>query len=381
MKVPLGQLLLAVGGLIWVTGCASIGPPEPPSLELPKPPSDLRAMRKGDKVTLSWTVPARTTDRQSVRYLGETRICRGLDPALSECGAPVGEVAPEKLATADKSPGQKVAATYTDVLSAELAPRDPAAELTYAVEVLNASGRGAGLSNRVRVPAVPTLPPPELTAELSGEGVILRWTGIPPDPEGARLWHAYRVYRRQESRQERSTRAVLVEEVKIGTTEIVDRNIEWEKTYYYHATIVSRVGMGLHPCSSQPSDSGTVGFTDCVGAVQIEGDDSPEVKIFAHDIFPPAVPSGLQAVFSGPGQPPFIDLIWAPVTDADLDGYNIYRREDRGAPVKVNQGPVKTPAFRDTQVAAGKTYFYSVSAVDLRGNESGRSEEASESVP
>jgi hypothetical protein len=39
------------------------------------------------------------------------------------------------------------------------------------------------------------------------------------------------------------------------------------------------------------------------------------------------------------------------------------------------------PAFRDARVVSGNTYFYSVSAVDLRGNESGRSEVASESVP
>jgi len=32
-------------------------------------------------------------------------------------------------------------------------------------------------------------------------------------------------------------------------------------------------------------------------------------------------------------------------------------------------------------VDAGKTYFYSVSSVDQRGNESARSDEASERVP
>jgi len=42
---------------------------------------------------------------------------------------------------------------------------------------------------------------------------------------------------------------------------------------------------------------------------------------------------------------------------------------------------VKTPAFRDSNVAAGRNYFYSVSAIDARGNESARSEEATESVP
>jgi len=69
------------------------------------------------------------------------------------------------------------------------------------------------------------------------------------------------------------------------------------------------------------------------------------------------------------------------VTDADLGGYEVYRREEGTAAVKLNSEAVKTPAFRDLQVKAGKTYFYSVSAVDLRGNESARSEEASERVP
>jgi hypothetical protein len=42
---------------------------------------------------------------------------------------------------------------------------------------------------------------------------------------------------------------------------------------------------------------------------------------------------------------------------------------------------VNTPAFRDSNVVPGHSYFYSISAVDVRGNESSRSEEASETVP
>jgi len=89
----------------------------------------------------------------------------------------------------------------------------------------------------------------------------------------------------------------------------------------------------------------------------------------------------LQAVFSGEGQQPFIDLIWAPGLEADLAGYNIYRREENGQAVKLNTELVKMPAYRDTAVQSGKTYIYSVSAVDVRNNESARSEEASERVP
>jgi len=100
-----------------------------------------------------------------------------------------------------------------------------------------------------------------------------------------------------------------------------------------------------------------------------------------HDVFPPAVPAGVQAVFSGPGQQAFIDLIWTPVGDADLAGYNVYRHEAGAAPMKVNAELVRTPGYRDSQVAPGKNYFYSVTAVDERGNESERSEEAEERVP
>jgi fibronectin type 3 domain-containing protein len=86
-------------------------------------------------------------------------------------------------------------------------------------------------------------------------------------------------------------------------------------------------------------------------------------------------------VFSGPGQQPFIDLVWAPVSDADLAGYNVYRRTEGSAGIKINVDLVKSPAYRDLSVGPGKRYLYSVTSVDVRGNESARSEEAGEAVP
>jgi fibronectin type 3 domain-containing protein len=142
----------------------------------------------------------------------------------------------------------------------------------------------------------------------------------------------------------------------------VDHAAGWQARYQYRITPVTIVPGGL-------------------GATQIEGDDSRPVEILVNDIYPPSIPSGLQAVFSGIGQQPFVDLTWAPVTAGDLAGYNVYRREASGPAVKLNIEPVKTPAFRDAQVQPGKTYVYSVSAEDVRKNESDRSEETSESVP
>src|SRR5262249_40342193 len=115
--------------------------------------------------------------------------------------------------------------------------------------------------------------------------------------------------------------------------------------------------------------------------VEIDGDDTASIEVITHDVFPPAVPAGLQAVFSGEGQSSFIDLVWTPDTDSDLAGYDVYRHEDGTEPMKLNTELVKTPAYRDKAVASGRQYFYVVSAVDVRGNESARSEEASEKVP
>jgi fibronectin type 3 domain-containing protein len=49
--------------------------------------------------------------------------------------------------------------------------------------------------------------------------------------------------------------------------------------------------------------------------------------------------------------------------------------------VKLNSELVKSPSFRDNAVTSGKTYTYSVSAVDVRGNESRHSETTREPVP
>jgi hypothetical protein len=370
MKVHLGKFIAPTALCLLLASCAQTGPPLPPSLELPKPPTDLRASRKGDGVTLNWSEPTLTTDRQSVRYLGPTLICRSPESEISECGNPAAmlpapSAPPQKSGTPRPAPQ-----TYTDTLPAAMQPQDPTAEITYAVEVLNRNARGAGLSNRVRVPVVVTLPPPgDRAAQLTGDGVVLTWTSTgelqrlpansPSNSPGVQ--YRYRIYRRDES----SGKDAIAGEVPLGEpgpAHFTDSSFEWEKTYLYRITAVSIV--------KRPDSE-----------VQVEGDDTPPVRVIAHDVFPPSVPAGLQAAYSGEGQKPFIDLIWAPVMNADLAGYNVYRSEANGAAIKLNSELVKSASYRDSAVNSGKTYTYSVSAVDVRGNESQRSEETSEPVP
>src|SRR5262249_23320087 len=126
--------LLSVTAIM--TGCASAGPPLPPSLRLPKPPSDLRATRKGNNVELTWTVPTETTDRETLRHQGSTSICRSLEPQISECGVPVGQVSPTN--NGNKSAATtKTRAAFTQALAPDLQRNNVLGYATYAVEVLN----------------------------------------------------------------------------------------------------------------------------------------------------------------------------------------------------------------------------------------------------
>ena len=272
--------------------------------------------------------------------------------------------------TGANTPSPKVEAAYIDVLPESLQKQDPTGSLTYAVSVQNESGRSAGLSNQVQVPSAPTLPPPDHFRAEVEERRRAALMGLSPGAgtSGA-ITYKLRIYRREQGKQSntRVSDASLAEcspaQPVSPLPEFLDQTFEWEKHYDYRATLVTVVAEPGKP------------------QVEVEGDDTPVVQVFAHDVFPPAVPAGLQAVFSGVGQAPFVDLVWSPDTEADLAGYNIFRHEAGEQPARLNSEPVKTPAFRDPNVQPGKKYFYSVSAVDERNNESPRSEEASEQVP
>jgi hypothetical protein len=386
MKVNFAKVIIPTALGLLMAGCAQVGPPLPPSLELPKPVTDLRATRKGNVVTLNWTQPTRTMDRLPVRYLGPTLVCRKVKSEFTTCeniaaelpapaSVPRSAARSKKLGRQNSPPAPAVEQTYSDTLPSAWLQLDPSVDVIYAVEVMNRHNRAAGLSNLIHVPAILTLPPPnDLSAELSGDGVALSWTST-GEPQGAantslgesgksgKPEFRYRIYRRDES----SAQDAIAGEIPIepaGAKHFTDSGFEWEKTFLYRIIAVSVVKRSE-------------------GEVAIEGDDSPAVRVVAHDVFPPSVPSGLQAAYSGEGQKPFVDLIWAPVTSADLAGYNVYRSDPGNAEaiVKLNSDLVKSPSYRDPDVVSGKTYTYSVSAVDVRGNESQRSEPASEAVP
>jgi hypothetical protein len=341
-------------------GCGVPGIPMPPSLALPRPVDDLAAVRKGGRVVLTWSAPLQTTDRQNIRRLGTTVICRSVGEfPMKQCRV-VKQLRPEDLQSLAAGANRRPRVMFEDALGAEM--ESATQFVTYAVEVQNRREKSAGLSNQVRVSLAPSLPAPgNLHAEATAESVVLSWTAPERLPSAANLRFSYRVFRKLANAADYT----LIQELpaRAGTETVGDRSFEWEHAYDYRVTSVTRMQLAGGE------------------AMEFEGDDSPVVDCFPHDIFPPATPTGLQAVFSGVGQKPFIDLTWAPNTEADLAGYNVFRSEPGETARQINRQLVKAPAFRDENVAGGHRYIYSVSAVDERGNKSARSETAVEAVP
>src|SRR5947209_19800357 len=78
MPRPRITLYAATAALALTLGCGLPGAPQPPSLHVPRPVSDLHAEREGARVVLTWTPPRQTTDGVRLSDAVATRICRAV---------------------------------------------------------------------------------------------------------------------------------------------------------------------------------------------------------------------------------------------------------------------------------------------------------------
>jgi len=342
------------------------GAPQPPSLHLPDRISDLSAVRAGNQVVLTWSMPRRDTDKVPLKGTVTVRICRNENVAAG-CSV---------AATFALAPGADGA--FTDTLPPALAEGAPRV-LTYFVELDNRKGRSAGLSNGAQILAGAAPAAVDgLAAEMRRDGVLLRWAPAPPDtaPVAVRLERklvsppAPATSKSAEGplapRPEPRERTLLVEPAA-QLDRALDNSIQFGETYEYRAQRVARVTVN--------------GET-----LELAGPLSSPLRIETVNVYPPAVPRGLAAVATAgeAGAGPAIDLNWQPGTEADLAGYMVYRREagTEGGWQRISPAqPVSAPYYRDANVQPGHSYLYAVSAVDQQGHESTRSAEAVETVP
>jgi hypothetical protein len=357
--------VLATALAFGLAGCGTPGAPMPPTLNLPEQVSDLTAVRTGNEVLLTWKMPKKTTDKLLLRGVIPVRVCR--KEGSGAC-VPV----PGNLGFPPEAAGD-----FKDTLPQALAAGEPRS-LSYFVELTNRNGRSAGPSNAAIVLAGEAPPAvANLSANMIKAGVVLRWT--PDHPGEAIRLHRKLVSARPEDKPkgqqgpmapapEPLEQKLLVDAdaaADHAPDRALDKDIRFGQVYEYRAQRIARVSVDGN-------------------AVELDGPLSDPVRVEANDVFPPSVPTGLAAVASlaQVGVETAIDLSWQPVTDSDLAGYAVYRREGDGSWQRVSPDkPNVAPGFHDAHVETGHTYHYAVTAIDQGGHESARSTETEETVP
>ena len=295
--------------IIWLVGCAQVGPPKPPALDIPTRITDLRAAEYGDQILVQFTIGALTTDGLALTNVKavEVQVTTGGD-------------SPRMLHAQAKGPGP---------VAHEFPAKDwVGKQVTLMARATGPKGKVSEWSNPVTLAVgVPLATPANFKAVSDPQGVRLTWSG----EENER----YRIFRGAGDAMPQR----LAESDK---AEYLDTAVDFGSTYRY--------------------------FVQALAGELRQSEISAIVGVTPADTFPPSVPVGLTAV-AGVNS---IELAWQPNTEEDLGGYQVYRSNDGGAAERI-AGPVDAPNFSDRTVEISKKYSYTITSIDRTGNESAHS--------
>jgi len=351
--------MAAVFLALTLAGCANPGPPKPPSLFLPTPVADTKisASRSGNAVAIHFTVPARSTDNLPLRTPQLTgSLCRQLE--TGPC-VPVTSLPPKISVSAKGADGQPNQVTWQDSLPADLVTGSPHV-IAYRVEFFNVSGVSGGKSDPAFA-AAGKAPPivAGLTAEGSRAGAVLRWQPAAASAGDILIRRediAAAIKGSADNKHPEPGVAWLTANAVSGR--VLDTSALPDVAYRYTALRRVKVQVGGREFEMRSEESAPVNF-------------------ILRDIYAPDAPTVLTAVgFATESSAFAVDLIWQPVNEIAVTGYNIYRQsiDAQGAPfgtrTRINSAKVSLPAFHDETAVATSRYRYEVTAIDGHGNES-----------
>ena len=354
------SFLFSLFYFLLLTNCGTRGDPQPPRPPIPQAVTDVAARQVGDSVVLTLTLPKKTVESDTLEALPDVEIFRAFVPAG-------GQAARAALAQIYTIPSAVVDTYLTEdrmQFADPIKPADIAAhsgeQMVYMVRTRASKRAASADSNRAMVRVYPA---PEaigdLTASVTEPAVELHWSPPQRTTSGAPITApaSYRIYR-----SEAEPNALTSDPAKLKkkapaellgvspTPAYRDAQIEFDRTYVYTVRSVTQYEL----------DS-------------VESADSKPAALTLKDIFAPAAPKNLVAVYvpAAGETPAHIELSWGISPEADVAGYHVYRSEQEGkAGTRLTRELLLTPTFRDMSVAAGKAYSYTATAVDRAGNES-----------
>jgi len=363
----LAFLLLTV--TLLEVSCAAPAEPQPPRPVIPVAITDLAARQRGDGGLLTFTAPSRSVEGDRLADPPSVEILRGF--------APAGALAPASgtLKTVYTIPGPVLDTYLTgdrieveDPIKPEEIARHSGERLFYVVRGRASKKAASEDSNVVSFPVHPAPAPiGDVRATVVETGVQLNWEPPSTVSGGTPLTTlgGFRIYRAEAEPNAPAGKAAARQPAALAgvspSPSYLDTQIEWGKTYIYTVRSVAQYG-----------------------ADAVESGASRAVDVTPKDVFPPAPPLELIAVFvpAAGASPAAVELSWAISPEPDAAGYYVYRAgEGEEKPQRITPTLLPTPAFRDISIRTGATYSYSVTAVDRAGNESQPGKPVSIKIP
>jgi len=308
------------------TGCGYVGPIVPPSPQLPNPVTDLKVIERGDQLLINFSTPVRTTDSLAIEHFSEVdlRIGPAVTPFDFESWAASAKQFQLPVPAMDDAGTHKPVPVSKSIPAAEWAGKRVAVLVRTAVKK---TGHYSQWSNRAVLEVVAPLKSPAIEVTAVKQGYMLTWKAI-SDAQ-------YRILRQGPGQN------APLEIGAAAASPYLDETSQWDTRYTY--TVVAQ----QKTAESLPSEP---------------------VSITHANTFPPSGPESLAAL----GGPESIELSWSRNVEPDLKGYYVYR--------SVNGGPfdrlgdlTNVPTYSDRKVEHGKTYSYTVTAVNQNGKESEKS--------
>ncbi|HEX3528811.1 MAG TPA: hypothetical protein VH988_17255 [Thermoanaerobaculia bacterium] len=384
-------LLAAALATLASLGCGKQGPPLPPLRSVPAPTRDLVLRQQGTNVLFELTYPKTSASGQALDGIKAVEVYEAVQPAPAtgkpqplevkvfspiakkvfqvtdaDVGAstfgdrlifsmplPAGAmtpVAPPAPKTPPKPPAKPPAPgtmppTPATPPAAPAPPPEPRpAARFYAVRTISKNGEKSDFSNQVSL--IPKNPPPgpdQVSTTARPDGVLVEWSPVP----GAL---GYAVYRR--NAQEKG-HGQPVHPAGASEKSWLDNTAHFGQSYIYSVT----------------------SFND--RDPFIESAFASEREIHYLDRFPPPPPTELV----GLGETGRIRLVWRASEADDLAGYIVYRRGPQGEFKRITAQALTAAEYVDTDVKAGETYSYRVTAIDQTGNESAPGGEVRVTLP
>jgi hypothetical protein len=356
----LGSLVLLAAG------CGAPGDPTPPSPPIPAAVTDLAGHQIGDAVLLTCTLPLKSTLGERLNQVPTLEVWRG---ALRPDGTPdprsfhLVVTVPAAILQTYVSEGK---VSFPDPIQPEELRSNIGQTALYRVRTRISERKSSADSNEFPVNLYPVPQRVDtLEARTTEKYIQLNWTPPVSTSAGAQLppIREFHVYRGEldptsapAAAKDLHAAAWKLPPLQIAVAnapEYQDSSFDFGKTYAYIVRSVISEGGSL-----------------------LESGDSRPAILTPKDIYPPAAPEDVVAAVL-PGASPgtfVVDLSWTINLETDMAGYRVYRSEsenERGQ--RLTPDLLPTPSFRDNTVASGHRYWYTVTAVDRAGNESGLS--------